>query len=250
MFGRELDIARAYGLREPLVRRTAGPDHGYGVLGAPRSRRFGVAEPVRVRPRRRARLYELDRQIIVLAERAYPWAVRIALFVVYFWFGFVKLIGLSEATGLAKALTAQTVGLAHFQVLFTGLALFECVIGVLCLIPRATRLVLVLLIVHMATVCAPLLLVRDMTWQTTLVPTMDGQYIIKNVLIIAAAFGLAARNAPYTPTSSSEPLVEIEIAAAVIPEVALAADPVVNERHHRRSQVGHRRQAVGASSKV
>ena len=143
-------------------------------------------------------LYELDRQIIVLAERAYPWAVRIALFVVYFWFGFVKLIGLSEATGLAKALTAQTVGLAHFQVLFTGLALFECVIGVLCLIPRATRLVLVLLIVHMATVCAPLLLVRDMTWQTTLVPTMDGQYIIKNVLIIAAAFGLAARNAPYS----------------------------------------------------
>ena len=254
MFGRELDIARAYGQREPLVRRTAGPDHGYGVLRAPRSGRFGIAEPALVGPRRRARaqawLYELDRQIIALAERAYPWAVRIALFVVYFWFGFIKLIGLSEATGLARALTAQTVGLAHFQVLFTGLALFECVIGVLCLIPRATRLVLLLLIVHMATVCAPLLLVRNLTWQTTLVPTMDGQYIIKNVLIIAAAFGLAGRTAPYRPTSSSEPQGEIEIAAVVAPEVVPAANPVVNERHHRRSQVGHRRQAVGTSSKV
>jgi hypothetical protein len=82
---------------------------------------------------------------------------------------------------------------------------------------------------------------------------MDGQYIIKNVLIIAAAFGLAARNAPYAPyaqSSSSRPPDEIEVAAAVIPEVTPAAEPVVTERRHRRSQIGHRRQAAETSSRV
>ena len=232
MFGRELHLARAHGRREPLVQRTAGPDQGYRVFDAFGTRRLGVAEPVPAGPRRRARtqawLHERDRRIIALANRACPWVTRIALFVVYFWFGFVKLIGLSEATGLAKALTAQTVGLAHFQALFTGLALFECVIGVLCLIPRATRVVLALLVAHMAMVCAPLLMVRNMTWQTTLVPTMDGQYIIKNVLIIAAAIGLAARNAPNAPV----------------------ADAILDVRHHLGGQIRHRSRSISRRPKA
>ena len=256
MFGRELDIARAYGRREPLVRRTAGPDPGYGVVDALGNRRLGMAEPsALVGPRRQARaqawLYELDDQIIGWAGRAYPWATRIALFVVYFWFGFVKLIGLSEATGLARALTAQTVGLAHFQVMFIGLALFECVLGVLCLIPRATRAVLALLVVHMAMVCAPLLLVRNMTWQTTLVPTMDGQYIIKNVLIIAAAFGLAGRYAP-PPTTAVAPSrgeIEFTIETVPVPDVAPPADSS-NVRHHLRGQLRHRSRSNSGRSKV
>ena len=102
----------------------------------------------------------------------------------------------------------------------------------------------------MATVCAPLLLVRSLTWQTTLVPTMDGQYIIKNVLMIAAAFGLAGRTGAVQANLELQPLGGIEIAAAVAPEVPSAADPVVNERHHRRSQVGHSRQAVGTKLQV
>ena len=116
-----------------------------------------------------------------------------------YWFGFIKLVGLSAATGLAKALTAKTVGLSHFGVLFTALAVMECVIGVLCLIPSAVRLLLPLVFVHLALVCAPLVLVPELTWQGILVPTMDGQYIIKNVLIIAAVMGLAAHASPRHP---------------------------------------------------
>jgi uncharacterized membrane protein YphA (DoxX/SURF4 family) len=158
-------------------------------------------------------LRELDRTTIALANQAYPLVTRVALFIVYFWFGFIKLIGLSEATGLAKALTAKTVGLPHFQVLFTTLAVFECVIGVLCLIPRATRLVVALLVMHLAVVCAPLVLVPDMTWQAALVPTMDGQYILKNVLIIAAAIGLVAHAAPSAVTTNSLPRRHVQILA-------------------------------------
>ena len=144
----------------------------------------------------RAAIYELDRKCILLAQKVYPLAARSALFIVFFWFGLIKLLGLSPATGMAMALTARTVGLAHFGLMFNSLAVFECVIGVLFLIPRAVRIVLALLCIHMAVVCAPMVLVPGYTWQEVMVPTMDGQYIIKNVLIIAAAIGLAAHAPP------------------------------------------------------
>ena len=140
----------------------------------------------------RAAIYELDRKCILLARKAYPMVTRSALFIVFFWFGFIKLLGLSPATGLAMALTARTVGMAHFGLMFNSLAVFECFIGVLFLIPRAVRIVLGLLCIHLAVVCAPLVLVPGYTWQEVMVPTMDGQYIIKNLLIIAAGIGLAA----------------------------------------------------------
>ena len=150
-----------------------------------------------------AAIYELDRRCIVFARKAYPLVTRSALFVVFFWFGFIKLLDLSPATGLAMALTDRTVGMSHFETLFNTLAVFECVIGVLFLIPRMVRVVLALVCIHMAVVCAPLLLVPSYTWQGVMVPTMDGQYIIKNVLIIAAAIGLAAHAPPRGEVSTA-----------------------------------------------
>jgi uncharacterized membrane protein YkgB len=141
-------------------------------------------------------IFERDSRWIALFHKAFPWAARGALFVVFFWFGVVKLIGLSEAAPLARALTAKTIGTAHFEAVFNVLAVLECVIGVLCLIPRAVRLAIVLLLFHMAVVCSPLVLVPELTWQAPLVPTMAGQYIIKNFLVVAAALGLAAHASP------------------------------------------------------
>lgn len=73
----------------------------------------------------RAAIYELDRKCILLARKAYPMVTRSALFIVFFWFGFIKLLGLSPATGLAMALTARTVGMAHFGLMFNSLAVFD-----------------------------------------------------------------------------------------------------------------------------
>ena len=137
-----------------------------------------------------------DEKIISFFKRTYIPAARFALFVVFFWFGFIKLTGMSPAGPLAEALTAKTVGTEYFDVLFRALAFIECVIGVLFLIPKAVRIVIPLLFVHMAVVCAPLILVPDLTWQEAFVPTLEGQYIIKNLVIIAVAFGVAAHTEP------------------------------------------------------
>jgi len=144
-------------------------------------------------------IHTIDRTLIDFFRRTFLPFARVALFVVFFWFGILKLFDLSPASPLAQALTAHTVGLQYFDVLFKGLSVIECVIGVLFLVPKATRIVIPLLFVHMAVVCAPLLLVPHEVWAGFLVPTLEGQYIIKNLVIIAVAVGIAAQTKPLSP---------------------------------------------------
>jgi uncharacterized membrane protein YkgB len=139
---------------------------------------------------------ELDLRLIAFFKRTFLPFARIALFVVFFWFGILKVVGLSPASPLAEALTAHTVGMQYFDGLFLLLSVVECVIGILFLIPKATRIVIPLLLFHMAVVCSPLVLVPGEVWTGFLVPTLEGQYIIKNLVIIAVAIGIAAQTAP------------------------------------------------------
>lgn len=137
-----------------------------------------------------------DLRVIGFFKRTYIPLARFALFSVFFWFGLIKLIGMSPASPLAEALTAKTVGSALFEPLFLSLALVECVIGILFLVPKAVRVVIPLLFIHMIIVCAPLMLVPEMTWSASFTPTLEGQYIIKNIVVVALAFGVAANTDP------------------------------------------------------
>jgi uncharacterized membrane protein YkgB len=139
---------------------------------------------------------EVDLRLIAFFKRAFLPFARVALFVVFFWFGILKVLGLSPASPLAEALTAQTVGMQYFDLLFLVLSVIECVIGVLFLIPKATRIVIPLLLIHMAVVCSPLVLVPSEVWTGFLVPTLEGQYIIKNLVIVAVAIGVASQAPP------------------------------------------------------
>lgn len=115
---------------------------------------------------------------------------RAALFVIYFWFGAVKLTGLSQASPLAQALVENTVGGQYFHTLFIILAILECVIGILFLIPRLTKVAFIALLIHMLIVCSPLIFVPAMSWQYFLIPTIEGQYIIKNLALLALALAI------------------------------------------------------------
>jgi uncharacterized membrane protein YkgB len=138
----------------------------------------------------------IDERLIEFFRRSFMPFARFALFVVFFWFGALKLFGLSPAGPLAEALTARTVGIQYFDPLFIVLSLIECLIGILFLFPKATRIVIPLLFVHMAVVSGPLVLLPEYTWHGFLVPTLEGQYIIKNLAIIAVAVGIAAQMSP------------------------------------------------------
>lgn len=146
----------------------------------------------------KTRVEQVDTRFIIFLRKWRIPTARFALFLVFFWFGIIKLLGASPASQLAEALTVKTVGVEYFTVLFTLIALLECVIGLLFLFPRYIRIVIPLLLLHMAIVCSPLLLTPEYTWQAFLVPTLEGQYIIKNAVVVALALGIAASATPLT----------------------------------------------------
>lgn len=121
---------------------------------------------------------------------------RFGLFVIFFWFGILKVIGLSPAAPLVQALFEQTISFMSFDTFIILFGLFECLIGILFIIRGLERLVIPLLFAHMITTFMPLFLVPGMTWSSFLVPTLEGQYIIKNLVIIAAAMAIAANLHP------------------------------------------------------
>src|ERR1700740_2969484 len=115
-----------------------------------------------------------DLTVIAWLRRAFLPFARLAIFVIYFWFGFLKLLNMSPASPLARALTAQTIGLKHYNLAFNILAVYECVLGILFLFPRLTRVVIPLLVLHMIIVCSPLILVPHLAWSKPFVPTLEG----------------------------------------------------------------------------
>lgn len=141
----------------------------------------------------------IDKRIIEWLERNFLPFARIAIFVTYFYFGMIKLSGHSAISPLATELTTRTVGLNYFSIAFTLLAVYECLIGIFFLFPKMTRVVIPMLLGHMLIVCSPLFLLHELTWSKPLVPTLEGQYIIKNVIVIALAMGIAAQTPPIKP---------------------------------------------------
>lgn len=144
----------------------------------------------------RSTIESIDQTIIRLARRWYEPVARTAFFVIFFYFGFLKIIGLSPASPLAAALTERTIGMQFFDTSFMILAVIECAIGLLFLVPRATRVAIPLLFIHLLVVCSPLVLVPGDVWTGILVPNLEGQYIIKNIALVAAAIGIAAQLQP------------------------------------------------------
>ena len=126
-----------------------------------------------------------------IAKISLPLA-RLSLFTVYFWFGALKLFGQSPANQLVGELLARTIpfiSLPHFLII---LGVLEMVIGLLFILPGYERLAIFLLVIHLITTALPLFLLEAVTWKAFMVPTLEGQYIIKNAVIVALALAIAS----------------------------------------------------------
>jgi len=116
---------------------------------------------------------------------------RLSLFVIFFWFGILKVIGASPASPLVQALFERTISFMSFDVFIVLFGIFEMLIGVLFILKKYDRIAIPLLFLHMITTFMPLFLVPEATWSGFLIPTLEGQYIIKNLVIIATAINIA-----------------------------------------------------------
>ena len=117
--------------------------------------------------------------------------LRIGLGIVFFWFGILKFFpGLSPAEGLVRS----TVYFVDPDLFIPVLAAWETLIGIGLLTGKAMRLTLLLLFLQMPGTALPLVILPDVVW--TAFPhglTLEGQYIIKNLVLIGAGLVLGAR---------------------------------------------------------
>jgi uncharacterized membrane protein YphA (DoxX/SURF4 family) len=121
--------------------------------------------------------------------------LRISLGVVFVWFGALKFFpGLSPAHDLAaRTIEALSFGTIPPTVSIPLLATWECLIGVGLLFGIFMRAVLFLLAVQMAGTLMPLVLFpSEVFTRIPYAPTLEGQYIIKNAVLISAAIVLGA----------------------------------------------------------
>jgi uncharacterized membrane protein YkgB len=124
-------------------------------------------------------------------------ALRIAIGLIYVWFGALKFVaGASPAAQLATStMSALTFGIVPASVSQPLLALFETLIGLGFLSGRVRRLVLAAFLTQILGALSSLVLAAHMVWQhAPLEPTLAGQYVLKDLVLLAA--GLLVLTAP------------------------------------------------------
>lgn len=124
-----------------------------------------------------------------------PPLLRISLGVVFLWFGVLKFSeGMSPAQDLAgRTIEVLSFGLVQPAVSLPLLALWECVIGLGLISGVWLRATLLLLFLQMIGTLTPIFLFpHEVFIRVPYAPTLEGQYIIKNMVLISGALVIGA----------------------------------------------------------
>jgi uncharacterized membrane protein YkgB len=142
------------------------------------------------------RLDSLDTAIAGWMDRWGLRLLRYAIGVVFVWFGALKPLGLSPAAELV----ANTVYLVSPELFVPVLGVWEVVIGICLLYRPLIRLGILLLFLQMPGTFLPLLLLPEATFAVfPYALTLEGQYIVKNLVMIGAALVVGGTVREETP---------------------------------------------------
>ncbi|MEO6695077.1 MAG: hypothetical protein ABIY50_06400 [Ignavibacteria bacterium] len=141
---------------------------------------------------------KIDRSISGFMNRHGVKALQISLAIIFVWFGLLKVLDISPAAGLVKA-TVNWMPLFDTDTWLKIIGYWEVIIGVCFLFKKTLRIAIALLAMQMVGTFMPLVILTGVTFQQGMfpyAPTIEGQYIIKNLLIISAALviGGSVRN--------------------------------------------------------
>lgn len=137
----------------------------------------------------RQRFDELDRNIASMMSQ---WSIPIlrgSVAVVFIWFGALKIFDISPAADLVAA----TVYIVPPDLFVPVLGAWEVLIGVCLLYRPLIRLGIFLLFLQLPGTFLPIVLVPEVVFTTApYALTVEGQYIIKNLVIIGAALAIGS----------------------------------------------------------
>lgn len=135
------------------------------------------------------RLGMIDRKITGWMARNGIKLLRWSVGIIFLWFGVLKFFkGMSPAESLAiETIQYLTFDIVSSKTIIYGLAIWESLIGLGLIINRFLRETLLLLYLQMLGTLTPIFLFPDEVFN--IIPyalTIEGQYIIKNLVIISA----------------------------------------------------------------
>lgn len=146
----------------------------------------------------------IDRTITAWMARYGLLILRVGLGIVFFWFGVLKYFpGYSPAENLVR----NTIYFVDPDLFIPVLATWEALIGLGLIFGKWMRITLLLLFLQMPGTALPLVLLPGVVW--THFPfglTLEGQYIIKNLVLIGAGIvlGGTVRGGGITPEPVTE----------------------------------------------
>ena len=113
------------------------------------------------------------------------WFSRLSIFLVYFWFGIIKVTGQSPASALVMELQKATLPFLDSNSFVVLLGIVEVLIGLMFLYKPITKVTFGISILHMCTTFLPLIFLQSLSWNGFLIPTLEAQYILKNFVLVA-----------------------------------------------------------------
>lgn len=148
-----------------------------------------------MRSKEKSPLVALDIRVTRWMARYGVQLLRWSLGIIFLWFGVLKFFpGSSPAESLATlTISTLTRGQVPSSVALPLLAGWECIIGIGLLTGRLLRVTLTLLFVQMLGTLMPLILFpKELFDVIPFKPTLEGQYIIKNLVLISAGVAVGA----------------------------------------------------------
>ncbi|SOD98211.1 DoxX family membrane protein [Blastococcus haudaquaticus] len=122
-----------------------------------------------------------------LNQRIAPTLLRLALAVVFVWFGALKLVGSSPVHDLI----AQTLPFLDAGLTVPALGVVEIVLGLVLAAGVLPRITLLVLCGHLAGTFLTFVTASELMWTSNpLELTADGEFVVKNLVLITAALVL------------------------------------------------------------
>lgn len=143
---------------------------------------------------------KFDLNLITFLNKVSLPALRISLGIVFIWFGVLKVFGDSPANDLIT----KTVYWFNPDIFIPILGIWEAAIGLCLLVPSFIRVGLFLLALQMPGTFLPLVLLPEVCFIS--IPfnlTLEGQYIVKNLVLIGAAMAVGSRLTPISHVKNS-----------------------------------------------
>jgi uncharacterized membrane protein YkgB len=145
-------------------------------------------------PEIRERATRVDERLRRFLTRIGVPLLRISLGIVFVWFGLLKVFDVSPVSELV----AKTIYWFDPDLVVPALGVFEVFVGVCLIAGKLMRIALPLLVLQMAGTFLVLVMHPDVAFQhgNPLLLTVEGEFVIKNLVLLSAALVIGSRPAP------------------------------------------------------